>query len=369
MSHELRTPLHAITGFSSLLRLTPLNSQQTDYINHLHAAAQHQQQLIGNALDIARINNQSLTLESRPFRLDLALREINNLIASQTRQHNLEYRSPPLDRLKITLLGDRTRLTQVLLNLLTNAVKYTPEGQIELNVAITPTSTSHCQIAFAVKDTGIGIAKDDQQHLFEAFTQIAGKDGVGLGLAISQQLVTAMGGKLQLDSAPQQGSRFFFTLPFSIATTETAAPAEVAADIRLLPAGLRILLVDDSHINLFIGQEMLKNMGAETITASGGEQAILLLQQQMFDLVLIDISMPDIDGLEVTRWLRRYALSPNVAVIALSAYSLHNASEAAADINAFLSKPFEYDTLYHAIMQTLAKTAHTSPPDKPDDAV
>ncbi|MEZ5451248.1 MAG: histidine kinase dimerization/phospho-acceptor domain-containing protein [Thiothrix sp.] len=150
MSHELRTPLHAITGFS-LLRLTPLNSQQTDYINHLHAAAQHQQQLIGNALDIARINNQSLTLESRPFRLDLALREINSLIASQTRQHNLEYRSPPLDRLKITLLGDRTRLTQVLLNLLTNAVKYTPEGQIELNVAITPISILHCQIAFCGK--------------------------------------------------------------------------------------------------------------------------------------------------------------------------------------------------------------------------
>lgn len=358
MSHELRTPIHAISGLTGLLKLTPLNEKQQDYIDRLAMASQHQSQLVNNLLDLAKFNNQKIHLEQKPFRLDVSLHAINALMEPLAKQKNLSYHYRAESDIAQPVMGDRIRLTQVLLNLLTNAIKYTQYGQVELIITAQKTSTTHCRLQFHIQDTGMGIPKDQQHKLFEPFNQLGNRnDGAGLGLAICKKLVDAMQGTIEVYSQIDKGSCFSVTLPMPFAQNpELQTYSNTPGKEEHLPAGLRILFVDDSEINCFIGAEVLMNMGAEYVTAHGGEVAILALQQQDFDLVMTDISMPDIDGLQLTQWIRRHSRNTHIPVIALTAHATDTIKQAAfrSGINALLTKPFTPADIFQVIQETLA---------------
>ncbi|MDQ5769982.1 hybrid sensor histidine kinase/response regulator [Thiothrix subterranea] len=351
MSHELRTPMNAVVGAGNLLKITPLSGKQEEYVQKLEISSRHMLALINDILDLARADSSLLRLENIPFDLGDVLHEIEQLLAEQAHKKQLAL---TLDNLfqpadKPLLVGDPTRLKQVLLNLQSNAIKFTGQGHVTLSILPLQLSDDAVTLQFAVSDSGIGISAEQQQQLFQPFSQADSSTnrkygGSGLGLAISHKLVERMGGKLELESAHAKGSRFFFTLTFPL----QAQPA-VIADVQTETAipdlfnDYHILLVDDDLMNLFFGRELLAAQGIVVTTAERGADAIALLERQRFDLVFMDVSMPEMDGYQTTQQIRtdpRFAALP---VIALTAHAIAGERERclAAGMNDYLSKPFE----------------------------
>lgn len=366
MSHELRTPLHGITNLGTLLSLEKLTNKQKQYVEHLNTAAQHQLQLINNLLDFAKFSKNQAVTDRQAFQLDVMLDTVVTLSKRQAEEKNLEFIYQLENLPTAALIGDRLKLSQVLLNLLNNAVKYTDHGYIKLHITTKPLQNHSFQITFNIKDTGQGITKEKLETIFNPFVQINAEksEGIGLGLALCKKLVLAMGGKLEVQSEAGEYSHFFFTLELPAKELSTIQIQDENSPTKSrLPIGLRILLTDDSEINRFIGKEMLINMGADVELAHDGEQAILTLQNNSFDIVLMDINMPGVDGIEASQWVRKHAYNPKVPIIALTADALSEAQQICIDagMDYFLRKPFDYDSLYAAINQLLAKQAKTTP--------
>lgn len=358
MSHELRTPMHAITSLGTLLKLTPLNEVQQQYVSRLEAASSHMMQLIGNVLDMNKVRSRHFELLQQPFNLNLIVNGAMAMLQPQAKQKNLRFEVEGKEALAVTVIGDRRYFSQVLLNLLSNALKHTREGHVILRVSALSDNPDKIKLAFSVEDSGSGIAADKLSILFEPYRQVLNDtnvqlEGIGLGLAISHKLIEWMGGTLTVNSELGKGSCFRFTLEFSKAEEETVYH-EALVDLHL-PASLRILLVDDSDLNRFMGEAMLRNLCAKVTLAVNGEQALLYLQQQDFDVMLLDISMPVLDGLETTRWLRQQSRNQNIPVIALTAHALPEFKRQAyaAGMNGFLIKPFEYADLHREISRVL----------------
>ena len=359
MSHELRTPINAITGLGTLLRLTSLNPQQQDYVDKLDYSSQHISRLVGNVLDMAKIESQSFQLDNKLFQLRTIIRHLHDLLADKAQQKGLQLRFEESGEITETLLGDRVRLMQVLVNLLTNAIKYTSTGQVQLAVKkVSSPDPAWVGVYFEVSDTGMGIPADKLAHIFEAFCQLettpsTTREGVGLGLTICQRLVGLMGGRLLVESVPGKGSRFFFTLCLQqVQAHEQAVSPKVFAT--RLPENMRILLVDDDDINRFVGQKLLQQLGAQVVLAIDGQSTLMQLRQQTFDLVLLDLSMPDMSGFEVLHWIRHQATNPHVVVIVLTAHATSEAEQLSlqAGADAFMTKPFNYQDLL-ALIQRL----------------
>lgn len=362
MSHELRTPMNAIVGLGALLKLSDLNKTQAEYVEKLGLASGYMMQLISNVLDFAKVKNKRFELAHEAFSLEVALRAICNIVSQTAEQKDLALEFESDDLSQINVMGDRGHLSQVLINLLINSIKYTEEGSIRFVVEKLPTdSDNELRIKFSVIDTGIGISEEDQQYLFDAYRQVKGqgagsKEGAGLGLSISRSLVEQMGGTLQLESTLGEGSCFFFELTFEI-TNESVTPELEAFELSdfELPKGVQILLTDDSLLNRYVGSEMIQNLGGDVTLASSGESATLLLQQRSFDVVLMDINLPGRDGLEISRWIRKNALDPTVPIIALTAHDTTEVRQQCEDagMDDFLTKPFEYQDLYLVIRKAL----------------
>lgn len=362
MSHELRTPMNAIVGLGALLKLSDLNKTQAEYVEKLGLASGYMMQLISNVLDFAKVKNKRFELAHEAFSLDVALRAIRNIVSQTAEQKDLALEFESDDLSNINVMGDRGHLSQVLINLLVNSIKYTEEGSIRFVVEKLPSgSDDELRVKFSVSDTGIGISEEDQQYLFDAYRQVKGegagsKEGAGLGLSISQSLVEQMGGNLQVESTLGEGSCFFFELTFEI-TNESVTPELEAFELSdfALPKGVQILLTDDSLLNRYVGSEMIQNLGGDVTLASSGESATLLLQQRTFDVVLMDINLPGRDGLEISRWIRKNALDPTVPIIALTAHDTTEVRQQCeeAGMDDFLTKPFEYQDLYLVIRKAL----------------
>jgi signal transduction histidine kinase/CheY-like chemotaxis protein len=365
MSHELRTPMNAIAGLTTLLGLTRLDRQQQEYVDKLGLSSRHMAQLVGDVLDLARIDRKNFQLDYAPFQFSLMIQQIHALLTQKAARGGLQLIFTGVDGMAETLLGDRIRLSQILINLLDNAIKYTPTGTVTLSVErLAPRADGQLALRFEVSDTGSGIPPDKLATVFENFSQLhtdphALREGVGLGLAICKRLVEMMGGKLEVASTLGQGSQFFFTLLFKT-TRMGVTDGRNLLDLPpltgcRLPEGIRILLVDDDEINRFVGQKLLQRLGGNVTLAVDGKSAILQLQQDSFDVVLLDISMPDISGFEVLHWIRHSAPNPKVLVITLTAHATQDVQqqchEAGAD--AFLSKPFTYQDLSALICRTL----------------
>ncbi|MBV8660210.1 MAG: response regulator [Burkholderiales bacterium] len=362
MSHEIRTPMNAIIGMAHLALKTPLSPKQRDYVEKIHNAGVSLLGVINDILDFSKIEAGKLDVETVDFDLDEVLANVSAVTAGRAYEKGLDFQFDIPAQVPRHLRGDPLRLGQILINLLNNAVKFTDEGSVLLTAKVDNHSDSHVTLAFAVQDTGIGMAQEQTARLFQAFTQVDGTNtrrfgGTGLGLSISRKLVEMMGGQISVDSAPSHGSTFRFTV--RLLRGALPAPMRSAAEPQaptVMPnfSGVRVLLVEDNEINQQIAVELLQAAGVEVDTAGDGREALdrLLAPDALgYDLVLLDVQMPIMDGYAAIRAIRAERRFADLPVVAMTAHALIEERERciSSGMNDHLAKPISPHLLFETV--------------------
>ncbi len=370
MSHEIRTPLSAILGLAELSQRQNDPAKTAIHLRMIAESAQTLLGIIGDVLDLSRVEAGKLTLEYKVFNLPRAVERATQPFQSQCAAKEIELKLELPRELPETLEGDPIRLGQILANLVGNAVKFTSQGRITVSAEILTQSGSHCELQFCVKDTGIGISPELTGAIFESFRQADSSfskpyQGVGLGLAISRELTLLMGGRIWVDSVPGAGSAFHFTARFAIPNAASLEPPVPHPDrpSGRIPTGMRVLVAEDNPVNRHVFTEFLSSLGHAVTTAEDGAEALEKLSQATFDLVFMDVQMPRVDGLEAVRRIRAGecgADKAEVPVVALTAYAMSGDRERFlhAGMSGYLPKPVSLN----ALQQTLAEYA---PKDAP----
>ncbi|PWU03558.1 MAG: hypothetical protein C5B51_18645 [Terriglobia bacterium] len=352
MSHEIRTPMHGILGMAQLLQSAECRPEQRDfYLDTLYSSAKGLLHVLNDVLDFSKIGAGKLQLETSSFDMRAIVEQTREILSAQAEAKKLRLRSSVAPEVPSSLRGDPVRLRQVLLNLAGNAIKFTEAGLVSIQVETGERTDESVELRFLVADTGIGIPKDQQTHIFDAFSQGDASitrrfGGTGLGLAISSELVQLMGGRIELDSAPGQGSRFSFSCRFGICT-EGVRRVDTSAETRHPP--LRILLVEDNLVNQTVAARLLEKQGHYVRIASTGRQAIERVTAEIFDLILMDNQMPEMSGIEAAQAMRVAGVT--IPIVGLSAETVNGAQERflEAGMNGYLAKPFRADELYDVI--------------------
>ncbi len=364
MSHEIRTPLNVVLGLAQVLARAPLSPDQHEMVERIQTAGESLLVILNDILDLSKIEAGQLILDPHPFDLAVLLDRLDGLLRQAAEDKGLGFDIAAPNRPLGPLLGDVSRLEQVLINLLGNAIKFTEQGEIGLAVEVLHQDATAVRLRFTVRDTGIGIAPEALGHLFTPFTQadvgITRRfGGTGLGLSISQRLVALMGGEIGVTSQLGQGSRFWCELPFACTVEMAIAPstarpegAGALAGPRL--SGAHLLVVDDSALNLDLVERALALEGATATLAADGQQAVQILHARPRDFaaVLMDVRMPVMDGLTATRLIRDELGLTELPIIALTAGVLPDQQKAAhaAGVNAVLPKPLELERLTAALL-------------------
>ncbi|MEY4719771.1 MAG: hypothetical protein RL563_2389, partial [Pseudomonadota bacterium] len=360
MSHELRTPMNAIIGFAYLLKAEVSKPEHLHKLELLLSSGEHLLNLINDILDLSKIEASQLKLERTPLRLAHVLQEVCSMMGGRVRDKGLVLEldvDPQIEPL--TIMGDTLRIRQILLNYLANAVKFTAQGGIQLRARVLNEDDDNIFIRFEVEDSGIGIDETQQLRLFKNFEQAEASTtrkygGTGLGLSICKKLAELMGGQVGLVSQLQQGSVFWFTAHFEKCIKPVVATQDSNDTENLVLRG-HVLLVEDNLLNLELALEILKSFGLQVDVAQNGAEAVNKVQQQNYDLVLMDLQMPVMDGLEATRIIRSFPKFQHLPVLALTAnvFEEDRSLCEAVGMNGFLTKPIDFENLKQHLLTWL----------------
>ncbi|MBF0147579.1 MAG: PAS domain S-box protein [Magnetococcales bacterium] len=391
MSHEIRTPMNAIMGMTHLALQTHLTDKQREYLSKIQYSARNLLGILNDILDFSKIEAGKLTMEHIEFRLDEVLDNLVNMIGAKAEEKGLLLEVSRAESVPEVLVGDPLRLGQVLINLGNNAVKFTETGHIRLSVARLEDTNARIRLSFIIQDTGIGMSEEQREKLFQAFIQADSSTtrrygGTGLGLSICKRLVSLMGGEIQVESHPGSGSTFRFTALFDGEGFATGSAAREDGRSRRHKSttkrrdgeaihgilGAHVLLVEDNRINQQVATELLESNGLFVTLASNGLEALDWLDRKSFDLVLMDVQMPKMDGYAVAREMRRDPRWHNLPILAMTAHVMAGDREKclAAGMDDHIAKPIDPDLLFEALVSWIAAGRREGRPGCPaPDAV
>ena len=358
MSHEIRTPMNAIIGFTNVLLKTNLLEKQKEFLLAIKVSGETLTVLIDDILDLAKVDEGKMTFEKKAFKLDASISAMLHLFETKIQESNLELVKEYDDKIPKVLIGDSVRLHQIILNLVSNAVKFTEAGKITVSVRLMHEDDKEVTIQFLVSDTGIGIQEDKLNHIFEIFQQATNGTsrlygGTGLGLAIVKQLVESQGGSINVKSKICEGSTFSFILSFQ----KTSIDAEIEIGKIVMASGLKnikVLLVEDIILNQLLMKTLLDDFGFEYDIASNGKIAIEKLQKNTYDIILMDLQMPEMNGFEATEFIRN-KMNSKIPIIALTAdvTTVDLTKCKAVGMDDYISKPVDEKVLYNKIVELL----------------
>jgi signal transduction histidine kinase/CheY-like chemotaxis protein len=361
MSHEIRTPMNAIVGLTNLLVKSPLNEQQEKYLNVIKKSGANLLVIINDILDLAKIESGKMELESVPFSLTGAAHNIQTILSLRAEEKGVKMISEVGQDVPEYVLGDETRITQVIMNLAGNAIKFTEKGSVTLSIKVEKNQGDRYLLRFSLRDTGIGIPADKLDTIFESFGQASSDTarkfgGTGLGLTISRQLVELHGGELKVRSTYGEGSEFYFSIPY----TATEKPKEESSeDLSGVDAmsGKSILLVEDNEFNQMVAVDTLLDLfpDLKVDVALHGKEALYMLQHNDYSFIFMDIQMPEMDGYEATRHIRQMTdpRKRSIPICAMTANVTREEIDAciASGMNDYLMKPFDQEVLREKVLR------------------
>ena len=373
ISHEIRTPLNGVLGMLQLLRITPLNQEQKQYVNLAITSSTRLTRLLADILDISMIESGRLRIRESAFDIQEMRECVLDLFTVEANGKGLALQWCVTEPMPPRIIGDEARLRPILFNLVGNAVKFTEKGAVRVEISQLPRGAGHGgRLLFTVSDTGIGIADEKLKNIFEPFVQAEESytrtfQGAGLGLSIVRNLVTLMGGSLAIESVVGEGTTVYFSLPFRVPGEEHAAAPDAPAQQSRVGKPFRVLLAEDDEVCLAAGKNMLQMFGHSVATAKDGQQALQLLARNDFDVILMDVQMPVMDGVEATRIIRG---SPDLGekartpIIAMTAYAMAGDKEKflAAGMDDSIPKPVDMDQLRAVIDRVLLEKKDPAKP-------
>jgi PAS domain S-box-containing protein len=362
MSHEIRTPMNAIVGFANLLSESSLSAEQADYLRTIQIASDNLLSIINDILDVSKIEAGKITLESVQLNIAEAVCNVQAMLQSKAADKGITLLTFVEDVRELNVLGDPTRLSQILMNIAGNAVKFTESGTVEIHARLVQPVTHVAQIEFRIKDTGIGIAQEKIQSIFERFVQAENDTtrkygGTGLGLSIARALVELHGGKIEVQSTVGAGTEFSFRINYAVDSSVRKQNDFSGNNTGLRSENnLKILLVEDNNLNQKLALTMLRKFGFTPYLAENGKEAVSILEKESFDIVLMDLQMPEMDGYQATVHIRN-VLNSSVPIIAMTAHSLigERAKCMEVGMNEYVPKPFKPQELFSKILALAPK--------------
>lgn len=361
-SHEIRTPLNGIIGMTELLKSSKLDSRQTEFLNAIYDSSQNLLVIINDLLDLSKINAGKMSFESHPFSLHSLFKTIALSVQPRIAEKHLDFDIDIDKEIPSVLNGDSTRLNQIISNLINNAIKFTDRGKISIHAKLISLAQNRAKIRIAISDTGIGIPEDKLTAIFSSFSQIdSGQNkkygGTGLGLSIVKHLVESQGGKITVNSKVHAGSEFSFELEFEIPEVHQSNGIRHQENHTKLPDDKVVFIIDDNKINIQVAELMLQKWGLKTNSATNPKDALNFLIHTKVDLILMDISMPEMDGFELTQAIRSLKENPNtnVPIIAMTATALPGYKKKCIEggMTDYISKPFQPEELKNLLAKYL----------------